>query len=130
MSMRQGLDALAYIPYDLPPMQRCNHGRVYVLHSAFPGLSSVQCSGTAVLAVAMSVFSTVTPILMMAEALRRIGASKVAMISASGPIATVIAGNLGLDERMTLLQSLGAALVVSGVVIVTAQPRATSTSKV
>jgi drug/metabolite transporter (DMT)-like permease len=82
-----------------------------------------------VLAVAMSVFSTVMPIFMMAEALRRIGASKVAMISALGPIATVVAGNLGLDEKMTLLQSLGAALVISGVVIVTAQPRTTSTSE-
>jgi drug/metabolite transporter (DMT)-like permease len=77
----------------------------------------------------MSVFSTVMPIFMMAEALRRIGASKVAMISALGPIATVVAGNLGLDEKMTLLQSLGAALVISGVVIVTTQPRASSTSK-
>jgi drug/metabolite transporter (DMT)-like permease len=81
-----------------------------------------------VLVVAMSVFSTVMPIFMMAEALRRIGASRVAMTSALGPIATVIAGNLGLDERMTLLQSLGAALVISGVVLVTVQPRKTSTS--
>lgn len=81
------------------------------------------------LVIAMSVFSTVMPIFMMAEALRRIGASRVAMISALGPIVTVIAGNLGLDERMTLLQSLGAALVISGVLIVTAQPRSASTSK-
>jgi drug/metabolite transporter (DMT)-like permease len=44
-------------------------------------------------------------------------------------LATVIAGNLGLDEKMTLLQSLGAALVIAGVVIVTAQPRTASTSR-
>ncbi len=75
------------------------------------------------LAVAMSIFSTVMPIFMMAEALRRIGASRVAMISALGPIATVVAGNLGLDEKMTWLQSLGGGLIVIGVLMVSMQAR-------
>ena len=76
-----------------------------------------------VLAVAMALISTVMPIFMMAEALRRIGASRVAMISALGPFATVVAGYLGLDEKMTLLQTAGGCLVVLGVVVVAVRGR-------
>jgi len=75
------------------------------------------------LAVAMALISTVMPIFMMAEALRRIGASRVAMISALGPFATVVAGYLGLDEKMTLLQTAGGCLVVLGVVVVAVRGR-------
>jgi drug/metabolite transporter (DMT)-like permease len=75
------------------------------------------------LAIAMALFSTVMPIFMMAEALRRIGASRVAMISALGPVATVVSGYLGLDEKMTLLQTVGGVLVVLGVVVVAARAR-------
>lgn len=76
------------------------------------------------LALCMALFSTVMPVFMMAEALRRIGASRVAMISALGPVATVVSGYLGLDERMSPLQSAGGLLVVIGVLIVAAQARA------
>ncbi|MBR0824372.1 EamA family transporter [Bradyrhizobium manausense] len=75
------------------------------------------------LALAMALFSTVMPLFMMAEALRRIGASRVAMVSALGPAATVVSGYLGLDERMTWLQTIGGVLIVSGVLIVAAHVR-------
>lgn len=76
------------------------------------------------LAIAMALFSTVMPVFMMAEALRRIGASRVAMISALGPVATVVSGYLGLDEKMTALQTAGGILVIAGVLIVAAHARA------
>jgi drug/metabolite transporter (DMT)-like permease len=75
------------------------------------------------LAVAMTLFSTVMPLFMVAEAIRRIGASRVAMISALGPAATVVSGYLGLDERMTALQTVGGVLIVSGVLIVASHVR-------
>jgi uncharacterized membrane protein len=75
------------------------------------------------LAFAMALFSTVMPLFMMAEALRRIGASRVAMISSLGPAATVISGYLGLDERMTVVQTIGGVLIVSGVLIVASHVR-------
>ncbi|TYO68197.1 DMT family transporter [Bradyrhizobium hipponense] len=75
------------------------------------------------LALAMALFSTVMPLFMMAEALRRIGASRVAMISALGPAATVISGYVGLDERMTWVQTIGGVLIVSGVLIVAVHVR-------
>lgn len=77
-----------------------------------------------VLALCMALFSTVMPVFMMAEALRRIGASRVAMVSALGPVATIVSGYLGLDERMSLVQSAGGVLVVVGVLIVAARARA------
>jgi drug/metabolite transporter (DMT)-like permease len=66
---------------------------------------------------------TVLPIFMTSEALRRIGASKVAMIGALGPISSIFWGYLGLDEAITVLQLCGAALVIGGVMLVTLKPR-------
>jgi len=45
------------------------------------------------------------------------------MISALGPAATVVSGYLGLDERMTWLQTIGGVLIMSGVLIVAAHVR-------
>jgi drug/metabolite transporter (DMT)-like permease len=75
------------------------------------------------LVLAMALFSTVMPLFIMAEALRRIGASRVALISSLGPAATVISGYLGLDERMTVVQTIGGVLIVSGVLIVASHVR-------
>lgn len=74
--------------------------------------------------VAMALFSTVIPGFLIAEALRRIGANHVAIIGALGPVTAIGLGYLGLDEVMTPLQILGAALVVIGVVVVSIKPRA------
>jgi drug/metabolite transporter (DMT)-like permease len=70
------------------------------------------------LAIAMALMSTVLPVFIVTEALRRIGANQVALIGALGPVSTVFLGWLGLDELMTPLQLLGAALVLSGVILV------------
>jgi drug/metabolite transporter (DMT)-like permease len=71
------------------------------------------------LALAMALASTVLPVFITSEALRRIGANQVALVGALGPVTTIFFGWLGLDERMTPIQLLGAALVLSGVVLVT-----------
>ena len=69
-------------------------------------------------AIAMAIFSTVLPTFMTAEALKRIGANHVAILGALGPVSVILTGWLGLDETMTWLQLLGAALVLGGVVLV------------
>jgi drug/metabolite transporter (DMT)-like permease len=74
------------------------------------------------LAIAMALFSTVLPVFMTSEALRRIGANQVAMIGALGPVTTVFFGYAGLDEVMTPIQGLGAVLVLGGVLLVTLRP--------
>ena len=75
------------------------------------------------LALAMAVFSTVLPVFLTAEALRRIGANHVAMLGALGPVSTIFFGWLGLDETLAPVQWAGAVLVLSGVMLVTLRPR-------
>jgi len=70
------------------------------------------------LALTMALASTVLPVFITSEALRRIGANQVALVGALGPVTTIFFGWLGLDERMTPVQWLGAALVLSGVLLV------------
>ncbi len=74
------------------------------------------------LAAAMAVFSTVLPVFITSEALRRIGANQVALVGALGPVTTIFFGWMGLDETMTPVQLAGAALVLGGVMLVTARP--------
>jgi drug/metabolite transporter (DMT)-like permease len=71
------------------------------------------------LAIAMALLSTVLPVFITSEALRRIGANQVALVGALGPVTTIFFGWVGLDERMTPIQLAGAALVLFGVLLVT-----------
>jgi drug/metabolite transporter (DMT)-like permease len=83
-------------------------------------LSALQLPGKVYgLAIAMALLSTVLPIFITTEALKRIGASQVALFGALGPVTTLFFGWLGLDEIMTPVQLAGAALVLAGVVLVT-----------
>jgi drug/metabolite transporter (DMT)-like permease len=75
------------------------------------------------LAIAMALGCTVLPVFVTAEALRRIGANQVAIIGAAGPVTTIFLGWVGLEERMTLQQIVGAVLVLGGVMLVTIRPR-------
>ena len=69
-------------------------------------------------ALGMGTVSTVLPILLVAEALRRLGANQVALISTLGPIATLVMAALILGEKITATQMGGAALVIAGVMLV------------
>jgi len=73
-------------------------------------------------AIAMAVVSTVIPVFMISEALKRIGANSVAIIGALGPVTAIAFGWLGLEEVMTPLQLAGSALVLVGVVVITLKP--------
>lgn len=70
------------------------------------------------LTLAMAVFSTVLPTWMIAESIRRIGASTASLIGSLGPLFTIGFGALLLDEPVNLLQLVGVALVLTGVVLV------------
>lgn len=70
------------------------------------------------LAGAMALFSTVLPVWMVSEAIRRMGAGPVSLIGTLGPVVTLFLGWLILEEPIGLFQILGGALVVAGVVLV------------
>lgn len=90
-------------------------GQFFIVHDV-AGL--VQPPKVYWLTLIMAVVSTVMPIWLMAEGVRRIGANQVAMIGAIGPIITIYFAWLILNEPVTLVQIAGAVLVLAGVLLV------------
>lgn len=72
-------------------------------------------------AVLMAIVSTVFPVWAVSEGIRRVGASRVALVSAVGPVATIFLGYLFLAEPITAIQLAGAALVLAGVMMLSLQ---------
>ena len=75
------------------------------------------------LAILMAAASTVLPIVLTSEGIRRIGASNASIVGSVGPVATIFLGFLFLGEPITVVQLAGAALVLAGVLIVSLQAR-------
>ena len=74
------------------------------------------------ISAAMAVGSTVLPVFMISEALRRIGANHVALIGALGPVSAALFGYVALDEAISLPQMVGTGLVLAGVLLVSVAP--------
>lgn len=74
----------------------------------------------------LAVFSTVLPLWLMAEGLKRIGANQVSLVGCIGPLATMAFAWAFLGEVITLPQLAGAALVLAGVLIISLKPQAAS----
>jgi len=77
-----------------------------------------------VLVTVLAVFSTVLPLWLMAEGLKRIGANQVSLTGCIGPVATMAFAWMFLGEKMSVVQLAGAALVLAGVLIISLKPRA------
>lgn len=70
------------------------------------------------LAFLMAAVSTVLPIVLTSEGIRRIGASHASIIASVGPIATIFLGFMVLGEPITGIQLAGAGLVLAGVLAI------------
>ena len=70
------------------------------------------------LSILMAAVSTVLPIVLTSEGIRRVGASHASIIGSVGPIATIFLGAAFLGEPITAVQLAGAALVLAGVVTI------------
>jgi drug/metabolite transporter (DMT)-like permease len=70
------------------------------------------------IAVVLAVACTAMPVLLVAEALKRIGANHFALIGALGPVTTVFADFFLLKGALSTAQVVGGALVISGVLLV------------
>lgn len=66
-------------------------------------------------AALMALFSTVLPVWWLSLAIQRMGAGQAAAIGTMGPVLTVFAAWLLLDESLSMLQLMGLALVMFGV---------------
>jgi drug/metabolite transporter (DMT)-like permease len=71
------------------------------------------------LALTMAIFSTVMPTYFIAEAIKRIGASRTSLVGSLGPVFTIWLGWLILGESVHWIQLAGAALVLGGVALAT-----------
>jgi len=79
------------------------------------------------LTLVMAVFSTVLPLWLMAEGLKRIGANQTALVGCIGPISTIALAHFFLGEAVTMVQLAGAALVLAGVLIISLRPQTSRT---
>ena len=87
-----------------------------VHYQIFAGWERVDLSVTAWWTLAaLVVFSTVLPLFLMAEGVRRVGASKASLISTLGPPATAVMAQEFTGEILAPAQWLGIALVLIGV---------------
>ena len=68
--------------------------------------------------LAMAVFATIVPVFAQSAAIRRIGAGRASLFGMVGPILTIGFGWWLLGESISLAQTVGAALVVLGILIV------------
>jgi drug/metabolite transporter (DMT)-like permease len=69
-------------------------------------------------AAILGTFSTVLPVFLQAEALKRIGATEFALIGAISPVSVAVMSAAGLGEPFGARQAAGAALVIFGVLLV------------
>ncbi len=84
-------------------------------HAAWPGVPDAT---SGLLVLVLVVFSTVAPVLMLAEGVRRVGAERGAIVSTVGPPFTIVVAWWLLDEQFTAVQLLGTALIVAGILAV------------
>ena len=67
--------------------------------------------------LAMALVSTVVPIWLQVEGIRKLGSSKAAIIGTLGPVFTLFFAWLWIDEPLSFAQLSGSALVIGGVVL-------------
>lgn len=74
------------------------------------------------LSLLMAVASTVLPIVLTSEGIRRLGASHASIVGSIGPMATIFLGAIFLGEPITWVQLTGATLVLAGVLTISLAP--------
>lgn len=75
------------------------------------------------LGVALGFFSTVLPATLLMQGIQRIGAAQAALISAGGPILTIVLAVAFLGEHLNWIQWLGCGLNIIGVLMITLKPK-------
>lgn len=66
----------------------------------------------------LAIVATVLPTFMMSNGMKRIGSNNVAIISAVGPVSTIIQAHLILGEKIFPSQIAGTVLVIIGVILI------------
>jgi len=95
-------------------------GAAFALHyQCFSGWDTVNLSARAwLLMLGLVIIATVLPLYIVAEGVRRIGASRAALVSTLGPPAAALMALEILDETLSQTQWTGMALVIGAVVFI------------
>ena len=72
--------------------------------------------------VALGIFSTVLPATFLMQGIARVGPAQAAMLSAGGPIITIVLAVAFLGESLSWIQWVGCALNIVGVLMITLRP--------
>lgn len=75
------------------------------------------------LSIAMAIFSTVLPVFLLSFAIKSIGSGSASLIGTIGPVSTIYMAYVFLGESVGLLQVVGSALVLAGVLIISLSSR-------
>jgi drug/metabolite transporter (DMT)-like permease len=70
------------------------------------------------LGVGVAIIATVMPSFLMANGIRLIGSSNMAIIASVGPISTIFLSNFILHESISMLHIIGTAFVLTGVLLI------------
>lgn len=89
-------------------------------HFAMSGsLQALQEAGTHIwYGILLAVVATVLPTFMLSTGMKRIGSNNVAIISAIGPVSTIIQAHFILGEKIFPAQIAGTLLVIIGVILI------------
>jgi len=84
------------------------------------GLHALQQGSTPIIGygVLLATIATVLPTFMMSAGMKKIGSNNVAIISAIGPVSTIIQAHFILGEKIFLAQIAGTVLVIIGVILI------------
>jgi drug/metabolite transporter (DMT)-like permease len=77
------------------------------------------------LSIAMAIFSTALPVFMLSYAISRIGSGSASLIGSIGPVSTIFMAYAILGEHISLLQIIGSALVLAGVIMISLNSKKT-----
>ncbi len=67
---------------------------------------------------ALAIISTVIPTFLIAEGINLIGASRASIVASVGPVITIFLGYFVLNEPITILEVIGTAFVLGGVIFI------------
>lgn len=93
-----------------------------------PGLQPIAAPEDWVLILALALVSTVASFVLMTVSIRRIGATRTAVIGALEPITAILTGTLLFDETLTALSLVGIGFIILSVILVNLGPRLKHTS--
>ena len=71
----------------------------------------------------MAVIATVIPSFLINEGIQRMGAPNVSIVGSLGPVSTIVLSMIFLGEALTLLQYVGAIVIIFGVIVIAQSKR-------